>query len=155
MKHSKSECKKCKSFGKINSSSLNVTLRKKAAKAKPKQGDDVWDELKTAAPKDYEEIAFRHGITDLRGMLKRLAQVKKKKKNDEKADKDKLDENDLKHPVLKKARRRGTLSKEDEKKLPFDIKLECGKANKGGGGDGPMDFRSLLKHINMGHNFLK
>ena len=32
---------------------------KKTAKAKPKQGEDVWDELKTAAPKDYEEIAFR------------------------------------------------------------------------------------------------
>ena len=63
-------------------------------------------------------------------MLKRLAQVKKKKKIDEKAEKDKLDENDLKHPILKKARRRGTLSKEDEKKLPFDIKLKCGKAAK-------------------------
>ena len=28
--------------------------------------------------------ALRHGITDLRGMLKRLAQIKKKKKIDEK-----------------------------------------------------------------------
>ena len=30
------------------------------AKRKPKSGaEDVWEELKTAAPKDYEEIAFR------------------------------------------------------------------------------------------------
>ena len=65
-------------------------FRKKLAKAKPKGGEDVWEELKTAAPKDYEEIAFRHGITDLRGMLKRLAAIKKKKKIDDKNDKDKL-----------------------------------------------------------------
>ena len=56
-------------------------------------------------------------------MLKRLAAVKKKKKEGEKADKEKLNTNDLQHPVLKKARRRGTLTKEDEKNLPFDIKL--------------------------------
>ena len=66
------------------------SFRKKLAKAKPKGGEDVWEELKTAAPKDYEEIAFRHGITDLRGMLKRLAAIKKKKKIDDKNDKDKL-----------------------------------------------------------------
>ena len=56
-------------------------------------------------------------------MLKRLAAVKKKKKEGEKEDKEKLNTNDLQHPVLKKARRRGTLTKEDEKNLPFDIKL--------------------------------
>jgi len=63
-------------------------------------------------------------------MLKRLASVKKKKKIGEKEDKEKLNVNDLQHPVLKKAKRRGTLTKEDEKNLPFDIKLKCGKARK-------------------------
>ena len=124
-----------------------LIYRKKMAKTTPKGGEDVWEELKTAAPKDYEDIAFRHGITDLRGMLKRLAQIKKKKKADEKNEKDKLSENDLQHPVLKKAKRRGTLTKDDEKNLPYDLKLKCGKAGKGGNGDGGLDFRSLLKHV--------
>lgn len=56
-------------------------------------------------------------------------------------------ENDLQHPVLKKAKRRGTLTKEDEKNLPFEIKLKCGKAGKAGATDGGLDFRSLLKHV--------
>ena len=48
---------------------------------------------------------------------------------------------------LDKAKRRGTLTKDDEKNLPYDLKLKCGKAGKGGGGDGGLDFRSLLKHV--------
>ena len=38
---------------------------------------DVWDILQKAPPTDYEKIAFQHGITDLRGMLKRLKKMKK------------------------------------------------------------------------------
>ena len=53
----------------------------------------------------------------------------------------------MQHPVLKKAKRRGTLTKEDEKNLPFEIKLKCGKAGKAGANDGGLDFRSLLKHV--------
>lgn len=39
---------------------------------------DVWDILQKAPPTEYEKIAFQYGITDLRGMLKRLKKMKKK-----------------------------------------------------------------------------
>ena len=68
-------------------------------------------------------------------MLKRMAQIKKNKKAVEKLDKEQLSSSDLQHPILKKAKRRGTLTREDEKNLPFAIKLKCGKARKGGTGN--------------------
>lgn len=37
----------------------------------------MWEILKNAKPCDYEKIAFEYGITDLRGMLKRLKKMKK------------------------------------------------------------------------------
>lgn len=36
---------------------------------------DVWELLKSAHPSQYEKIAFDYGITDLRGMLKRLKKM--------------------------------------------------------------------------------
>ncbi|XP_063045634.1 myosin-binding protein C, cardiac-type [Engraulis encrasicolus] len=41
------------------------------------QNLDVWDILSKAPVTDYEKIAFQYGITDLRGMLKRLKKMKK------------------------------------------------------------------------------
>uniref|UniRef100_A0A8C2KXC6 Myosin binding protein C, cardiac n=1 Tax=Cyprinus carpio TaxID=7962 RepID=A0A8C2KXC6_CYPCA len=41
---------------------------------------DVWEILQKASPSEYEKIAFQHGITDLRGMLKRLKKMKKEEK---------------------------------------------------------------------------
>ncbi|XP_035855409.1 myosin-binding protein C, cardiac-type isoform X9 [Sander lucioperca] len=41
---------------------------------------DVWDILSHAPSSEYEKIAFQHGITDLRGMLKRLKKMKKEEK---------------------------------------------------------------------------
>lgn len=38
--------------------------------------EDVWEILRQAAPSEYERIAFQHGVTDLRGMLKRLKGIK-------------------------------------------------------------------------------
>ncbi|XP_031755629.1 myosin-binding protein C, cardiac-type isoform X4 [Xenopus tropicalis] len=53
----------------------------------PKQGAepdvDVWDILKKAPPSEYEKIAFQYGITDLRGLLKRLKKMKKEEKKSE------------------------------------------------------------------------
>uniref|UniRef100_A0A8C8BV97 Myosin-binding protein C, fast-type n=1 Tax=Oncorhynchus tshawytscha TaxID=74940 RepID=A0A8C8BV97_ONCTS len=43
----------------------------------PKEDVDVWEILKDAKPCDYEKIAFDYGITDLRGLLKRLKKMKK------------------------------------------------------------------------------
>ncbi|NWX20911.1 MYPC3 protein, partial [Aegotheles bennettii] len=50
--------------------------------AKPEsQSDvDVWEILRKAPPSEYEKIAFQYGITDLRGMLKRLKRIKKEEK---------------------------------------------------------------------------
>ncbi|KAG9349945.1 hypothetical protein JZ751_026298 [Albula glossodonta] len=54
---------------------LKATKRKK--KEQPKAEEiDVWELLKKAHPSEYEKIAFEYGITDLRGMLKRLKKMK-------------------------------------------------------------------------------
>nr|XP_036872050.1 myosin-binding protein C, cardiac-type isoform X2 [Manis javanica] len=42
--------------------------------------EDVWEILRQAAPSEYERIAFQHGVTDLRGMLKRLKGIKRDEK---------------------------------------------------------------------------
>ncbi|KAI1882108.1 hypothetical protein AGOR_G00247290 [Albula goreensis] len=44
---------------------------------------DVWEILKNARPDEYEKIAFTYGITDLRGLLKRLRKTKKVEKKSE------------------------------------------------------------------------
>ncbi|XP_025939673.1 myosin-binding protein C, slow-type [Apteryx rowi] len=41
---------------------------------------DVWELLKNANPSEYEKIAFQYGITDLRGMLKRLKRMRREVK---------------------------------------------------------------------------
>lgn len=41
---------------------------------------DVWEILQKAPSSAYEKIAFQYGITDLRGMLKRLKKMKKEEK---------------------------------------------------------------------------
>uniref|UniRef100_A0A8C2CAH6 Myosin-binding protein C, fast-type n=1 Tax=Cyprinus carpio TaxID=7962 RepID=A0A8C2CAH6_CYPCA len=46
-------------------------------KPEPELEIDVWELLKSAHPSEYEKIAFQYGITDLRGMLKRLKKMKK------------------------------------------------------------------------------
>ncbi|XP_048869647.1 myosin-binding protein C, fast-type-like [Brienomyrus brachyistius] len=53
---------------------LKATKRKK--KEQVKEEVDVWAILKNAHPSEYEKIAFQYGITDLRGMLKRLKKMK-------------------------------------------------------------------------------
>lgn len=51
-------------------------------KKKKKDDDDlgippeIWELLKGAKKSEYEKIAFQYGITDLRGMLKRLKKAK-------------------------------------------------------------------------------
>ncbi|KAG7225589.1 hypothetical protein INR49_004995 [Caranx melampygus] len=54
----------------------------------PKQQDDtpevdVWEILKNARPDEYEKIAFMYGITDLRGLLRRLKKTHKEEKKTE------------------------------------------------------------------------
>uniref|UniRef100_A0AAQ5ZSD0 Myosin-binding protein C, fast-type n=1 Tax=Amphiprion ocellaris TaxID=80972 RepID=A0AAQ5ZSD0_AMPOC len=57
---------------------FSALLKKRARKQEgPKEEVDVWEILKAAKPCDYEKIAFEYGITDLRGMLKRLKAMKK------------------------------------------------------------------------------
>uniref|UniRef100_A0A8C2AWS7 Myosin binding protein C, slow type n=1 Tax=Cyprinus carpio TaxID=7962 RepID=A0A8C2AWS7_CYPCA len=41
---------------------------------------DVWEILKNARPDEYEKIAFMYGITDLRGLLRRLKNQKGREK---------------------------------------------------------------------------
>uniref|UniRef100_A0A8C3KGW6 Myosin-binding protein C, cardiac-type n=1 Tax=Calidris pygmaea TaxID=425635 RepID=A0A8C3KGW6_9CHAR len=64
--------------GEFNFSSL---LKKRGeAKCESQSDVDVWEILRKAPPSEYEKIAFQYGITDLRGMLKRLKRIKKEEK---------------------------------------------------------------------------
>ncbi|XP_029597930.1 myosin-binding protein C, slow-type-like isoform X3 [Salmo trutta] len=62
-------------------------LLKHRNQREPKQDEtpevDVWEILKSARPDQYEKIAFEYGITDLRGLLKRLKKTKKEEKKSE------------------------------------------------------------------------
>ncbi|XP_075456758.1 myosin-binding protein C, slow-type isoform X4 [Ascaphus truei] len=57
----------------------------KRREVKPEEGPeiDVWEILKSASPNEYEKIAFQYGITDLRGMLKRLKRMRRQEKKSE------------------------------------------------------------------------
>uniref|UniRef100_A0A8C9FWN8 Myosin binding protein C, cardiac n=1 Tax=Pavo cristatus TaxID=9049 RepID=A0A8C9FWN8_PAVCR len=64
--------------GELNFSAL---LKKRGDGKSDSQPDvDVWEILRKAPPSEYEKIAFQYGITDLRGMLKRLKRIKKEEK---------------------------------------------------------------------------
>ncbi|XP_037134381.1 myosin binding protein Cb isoform X5 [Syngnathus acus] len=61
-------------------------LLKAAKKKRPEKVEeevDVWELLKSAHPSEYEKIAFKYGITDLRGMLKRLKKMRVEPKHSE------------------------------------------------------------------------
>ncbi|XP_041427538.1 myosin-binding protein C, fast-type isoform X1 [Xenopus laevis] len=85
------EGKKSEDAGELDFSGLlkkRVEDKQKEQKKKKDEDDcgippDVWELLKNAKPSDFERIAFEHGITDLRGMLKRLKKVKKEVKKSE------------------------------------------------------------------------
>ncbi|XP_049422266.1 myosin-binding protein C, slow-type isoform X2 [Epinephelus fuscoguttatus] len=44
---------------------------------------DVWEILRNARPDEYEKIAFMYGITDLRGLLRRMKKIPKEEKKSE------------------------------------------------------------------------
>ncbi|XP_053472658.1 myosin-binding protein C, cardiac-type [Ictalurus furcatus] len=55
-------------------------LKKSMVQVSHEPDVDVWEILSKAPPTEYEKIAFQYGITDLRGMLKRLKKMKKEEK---------------------------------------------------------------------------
>ncbi|XP_069750460.1 myosin-binding protein C, cardiac-type-like [Narcine bancroftii] len=66
-----------KEAGELDFSGL---LKKREVKMETQLEVDVWDILQKAPSSQYEKIAFQYGITDLRGMLKRLKHMKKEEK---------------------------------------------------------------------------
>lgn len=58
----------------------SVVFRVRAVHVSSEPEVDVWEILSKAPSSEYEKIAFQHGITDLRGMLKRLKKMKKEEK---------------------------------------------------------------------------
>ncbi|XP_051976332.1 myosin-binding protein C, slow-type-like isoform X2 [Xyrauchen texanus] len=71
----------------IPEASQSIDIRSAFKRREHKQEEspdvDVWEILKTARPDEYEKIAFTYGITDLRGLLKRLKKSKKEEKKSE------------------------------------------------------------------------
>nr|XP_029495326.1 myosin-binding protein C, cardiac-type-like isoform X2 [Oncorhynchus nerka] len=57
--------------------------RASKTQVKNEPDEDVWEILQKAPASEYEKIAFQYGITDLRGMLKRLKKMKKEEKKSE------------------------------------------------------------------------
>ncbi|XP_038612466.1 myosin-binding protein C, slow-type isoform X4 [Tachyglossus aculeatus] len=55
-------------------------LKRREIKQEEEPEIDVWELLKNANPSEYEKIAFQYGITDLRGMLKRLKRMRRVEK---------------------------------------------------------------------------
>ncbi|XP_034073095.1 myosin-binding protein C, cardiac-type isoform X7 [Gymnodraco acuticeps] len=68
--------------GKEDSGELDFStlLKKRAVQVNAEPDSDVWNILCSAPSSEYEKIAFENGITDLRGMLKRLKKMKKEEK---------------------------------------------------------------------------
>ncbi|XP_055363232.1 myosin-binding protein C, cardiac-type isoform X1 [Betta splendens] len=62
---------------------IRAAFRRTAVQANTDSDVDVWDILHRAPASEYEKIAFQYGITDLRGMLKRLKKMKKEEKKSE------------------------------------------------------------------------
>ncbi|XP_048158337.1 myosin-binding protein C, slow-type isoform X4 [Corvus hawaiiensis] len=63
--------------------SIDIRSAFKRREIKPQEEEpevDVWELLKNANPSEYEKIAFQYGITDLRGMLKRLKRMRREVK---------------------------------------------------------------------------
>uniref|UniRef100_A0A2K5M3B9 Myosin-binding protein C, cardiac-type n=1 Tax=Cercocebus atys TaxID=9531 RepID=A0A2K5M3B9_CERAT len=55
-------------------------LKKRDSKLEAPAEEDVWEILRQAPPSEYERIAFQYGVTDLRGMLKRLKGMRRDEK---------------------------------------------------------------------------
>uniref|UniRef100_A0A3Q0R970 Myosin-binding protein C, fast-type n=1 Tax=Amphilophus citrinellus TaxID=61819 RepID=A0A3Q0R970_AMPCI len=62
---------------------FSTLLKKRTVQVHTDVDVDVWNILSQAPPSEYEKIAFQYGITDLRGMLKRLKKMKKEEKKSE------------------------------------------------------------------------
>ncbi|XP_034427288.1 myosin binding protein Cb isoform X6 [Hippoglossus hippoglossus] len=62
--------------GNLDFSALLKATKRKKRPEKEEPAIDVWELLQSAHPSEYEKIAFEYGITDLRGMLKRLKKMK-------------------------------------------------------------------------------
>uniref|UniRef100_A0A3P8RAT4 Myosin binding protein C, cardiac n=1 Tax=Astatotilapia calliptera TaxID=8154 RepID=A0A3P8RAT4_ASTCA len=62
---------------------FSTLLKKRTVQVHTETDVDVWNILSQAPPTEYEKIAFQYGITDLRGMLKRLKKMKKDEKKSE------------------------------------------------------------------------
>uniref|UniRef100_A0AAZ3P0Z9 Myosin binding protein C3 n=1 Tax=Oncorhynchus tshawytscha TaxID=74940 RepID=A0AAZ3P0Z9_ONCTS len=73
------------SLGEAGELDFSALLKKSASKSQVKSepDEDVWEILQKAPASEYEKIAFQYGITDLRGMLKRLKKMKKEEKKSE------------------------------------------------------------------------
>ncbi|TMS22403.1 Myosin-binding protein C, fast-type [Larimichthys crocea] len=69
--------------GDLDFSALLKATKKRKKPEKEEPDIDVWELLKNAHPSEYEKIAFQYGITDLRGMLKRLKKMKAEPKHSE------------------------------------------------------------------------
>ncbi|XP_068097309.1 myosin-binding protein C, fast-type-like isoform X2 [Hyperolius riggenbachi] len=69
---------KDESAGELDFSAILKKKEEKKKEDEPPEGipPDVWEMLKNAKPSEYEKIAFQYGVTDLRGMLKRLKKAK-------------------------------------------------------------------------------
>ncbi|XP_076970728.1 myosin-binding protein C, cardiac-type [Tamandua tetradactyla] len=77
---------RCTSEGHDDAGTLDFSslLRKSSSFRTPREAkleapaeEDVWEILRQAAPSEYERLALQYGVTDLRGLLRRLKGIKR------------------------------------------------------------------------------
>ncbi|KAG7260742.1 hypothetical protein CRUP_007114 [Coryphaenoides rupestris] len=62
----------------------NLKTRADEPKVEKKEIDETfWDLLMSADKKDYESICFQYGVTDYRGMLRKLSEKKKEREEEQ------------------------------------------------------------------------
>lgn len=69
-------------------SGIRFTLLKRADRPKEEKKDgepdeSFWELLLSADKKDYERICLEYGVTDFRGMLKKLKEKKKEREEEQ------------------------------------------------------------------------
>lgn len=72
------------SFAKYYASAFIRRTGKKVVEKKEGEIDEaVWDLLLSSDKKDYERICTEYGVTDFRGMLKKLTEIKKQREEEQ------------------------------------------------------------------------
>lgn len=70
-------------FSSFFSSFWRADMEEREEETKPQIDENFWDLLLSADKKDYESICAQYGVTDFRGMLKKLNEKKEEREKEQ------------------------------------------------------------------------